>query len=233
MANKIMKFFHEEFGNVRGRYIGGECRFAGKDVAQALGYKDTKSALADHVFDDYKQVFNAKTIRQMASQSKGGETPPLETTSPRGMIYIKEPGLYQLIFSSKMPKAIKFQRWVFEEILPKMRREALREEARAEGKRVRRELTDVIKSFIEYLTARGELDRAEVAWYSAFSNLVNKMTATNDKRDNLLMLPLLRLSDCEDILTDAIEEGMAEGKGHHDIWLACQGKLDAWRQLTK
>ena len=191
-----MKFFHKEFGNVRGRYIAGECWFVGKDVTRALGYTNSRKALIDHVFDDYKQVFNAKTIRQMASQSKGGETPPLETTSPRGMVYIKEPGLYQLIFSSKMPKAIKFQRWVFEEVLPKMRREALREEARAEGKRVHRELTDVIKSFIEYLTARGELDRAEVAWYSAFANLVNKATDTTNKRDDLLMLPLLRLSDC-------------------------------------
>lgn len=233
MSNKIMKFFSEKFGAVRGRYIDGECWFVGKDVAQALGYKLPQKALRDHVFDNYKQVLNAKSIQQKASQSKGSEMEHLETTSPRGLIYVKEAGLYQLIFSSKLPEAVEFQCWVFEEVLPKMRREALWEEARAEGKRVHRELTDAIKSFIEYLEARGELDRAEVAWYSAFSNLVNKVTDTKDKRDDLPMLSVLRLSDCENILIHGIEEGMAAGKGHHDIWVACNEKLNAWRQLTK
>ncbi len=63
MSNKIITFTNEELGfNVRTRYIDGECRFVGKDVAQSLGYRDTKSALIDHVFPDYKRVLNAKTI---------------------------------------------------------------------------------------------------------------------------------------------------------------------------
>lgn len=66
------------FGNVRARVINGEAWFVGKDVAQALGYANTKDALAKHVFDDYKRVFTNKIIAQMASQRKGGETPPLE-----------------------------------------------------------------------------------------------------------------------------------------------------------
>ena len=124
--NKIMKFHSEVFGDLRGRYIDGECWFVGKDAAQALGYANTKDALIKHVFDDYKRILNAKTIAQMASQSKGRETRPLEkpdTTSPRGMLYVKEAGLYQLIFSSKLSKAIEFQRWIFEEVLPALRRE--------------------------------------------------------------------------------------------------------------
>ncbi len=35
--------------------------------------------------------------------------------------FVKEPGLYQLAFASKSPSAKKFQRWVFEEVLPKLR----------------------------------------------------------------------------------------------------------------
>ena len=34
--------------------------------------------------------------------------------------YVNEPGLYELVFKSKTPMAKKFQRWVFEEILPKL-----------------------------------------------------------------------------------------------------------------
>ena len=52
-------------------------KFTGKDVAQSLGYRDTKSALIDHVFPDYKRVLNAKTIQEMASRHKGGDSPPL------------------------------------------------------------------------------------------------------------------------------------------------------------
>ena len=86
MKNKIMKFFNETFGTVRARYLNGECWFVGKDICDALGYANSRKALADHVFNDYKLVLNAKTIQQMASQSKSNDSLPLETTSPRGMV---------------------------------------------------------------------------------------------------------------------------------------------------
>ena len=37
-------------------------------------------------------------------------------------VFLEEPGVYQLIFSSKLPSAVKFQRWVFEDVLPSIRR---------------------------------------------------------------------------------------------------------------
>ena len=83
MATKIMKFINAEFGEIRARYIDGECWFVGKDVAQALGYTNTFDALSRHVFDDYKRVLTAKIIQQMASQRKGRETRLLEMASQR------------------------------------------------------------------------------------------------------------------------------------------------------
>ena len=238
MANKIQKFFSETFGTVRARYIDGECWFVGKDIALALGYKDTKSALIDHVDDDLKRTLNTKIIQQMASRRKGGETPPLEmsppdapdTTSPRGLLYIKEAGLYQLIFSSKLPKAVEFQRWIFETVLPKLRRDgiynALQDDARALGKTTRRTLTDTIKIFCEYLKTRGELDRQESAWYIIFTNLVNKTLGFDGERDDLSALQLLHLQDCEQIAARELDEAMASGKGHHDCYEACRIKLE-------
>lgn len=234
MANKIQKFISETFGNIRGIYLGGECWFVGRDVAQALGYKDTKSALIDHVFDDYKRVLNAKTIAQMASDLKGGKTPPLEMldmNSPRGMLYLKEAGLYQLIFSSKMPNAKEFQRWIFEEVLPELRRngmyDLLRENIRNDGKKTRRELTDVIKDFLDWLKENDELDREPRAWYVAFTNLANKFAGVEKyTRENATPLQLLRLQDAEDKIAAELEAGMKQNKSHHDIWLACQEKLE-------
>ena len=237
MSNKIMKFFSEEFGDVRGIYFGGQAWFYATDICRALDIKNARDAVGRLKEDEKTSIVAGRR------RAKNGVSNSVGSTDGNSGAYcgwvenrvnvINEPGVYRLIFTSRKPSAERFQHWVFHEVLPEMRRKALWEEARAEGKRVHRELTDAIKSFIEYLEARGELDRAEVAWYSAFSNLVNKVTDTKDKRDDLPMLSVLRLSDCENILIHGIEEGMAAGKGHHDIWVACNEKLDTWRQLTK
>ena len=47
--NELKIFQNEEFGEVRTVTIDGEPWFVGKDVASALGYKNTKDALATHV----------------------------------------------------------------------------------------------------------------------------------------------------------------------------------------
>ena len=239
--NRIFKFHSEKFGDLRARYLNGEVWVAGLDAAKALGYKNTKDAIVKHVFPEYKRVINAKTIEQMASESKGRdshtfEKDPLDTTSPRGLLYIKEPGLYQLIFSSKLPDAIEFQRWVFEEVLPTLRREGeykmLWDDARDGGKVTRRTLTDTVKAFCEYLQERNELDRPLGTWIVIFTNLVNKKLGITDNRDNLTAKQLFELDTCEHICAKEIESGMMAGKGHHDIYKACEEKLTAWRELT-
>ena len=49
MENKIQVFTNEKFGEVRTLMINNEPWFVGKDVAVALGYKDTSDALKKHV----------------------------------------------------------------------------------------------------------------------------------------------------------------------------------------
>lgn len=74
--------------------IDGNPWFVGKDVAAALGYKDTVNALKAHVDDDDK---------------KGSRitTPSGEQT----MTIINESGLYSLVLSSKLASANRFKRW--------------------------------------------------------------------------------------------------------------------------
>lgn len=85
--------------------IDGEPWFVGKDVAAALGYKDTVNALKAHVDDEDKAGW------QIATQF--GEK---ETT------IINESGVYSLIFSSRLEKAKAFKRWVTSEVLPAIRK---------------------------------------------------------------------------------------------------------------
>ena len=105
--NDIKIFKSAEFGSVRTVTIGEEPYFVGKDVADALGYSNTRKALADHVGEDDKT--DGVTIRD----SIGREQNP---------VLINESGLYSLILSSKLESAKRFKRWVTSEVLPSIRK---------------------------------------------------------------------------------------------------------------
>lgn len=105
--NELQSFNSEEFGEIRTVTINGEPWFVGKDVAEILGYSNTRKALADHV--DEEDKMDGVTIRD----SIGREQNP---------VCINESGLYSLILSSKMPNAKKFKRWVTSEVLPAIRK---------------------------------------------------------------------------------------------------------------
>ena len=105
MTNQIQVFKNTEFGNIRTLEIDGEPYFVGKDVATALGYRDTSDALKKHVdIDD-------KLSRQFADSGQN-----------RTMYVINESGLYALILGSKLDGAKRFKRWVTSEVLPSIRK---------------------------------------------------------------------------------------------------------------
>lgn len=103
--NELEIFKNEEFGEIRTVVIENEPWFVGKDVAVALGYKDTADSIKRHV-DNEDKLTRCFT----ASGQK------------REMIVINESGLYSLILSSKLPTAKKFKHWVTSEVLPTIRK---------------------------------------------------------------------------------------------------------------
>ena len=105
----IQIFKNEEFGQVRTIEIDGEAWFVGKDVAAALGYKDTVNALKTHCDEEDKKNF------------KGGETPGLKLSN-FGATIINESGVYALVFSSKLEGAKRFKHWITSEVLPSIRK---------------------------------------------------------------------------------------------------------------
>ena len=84
--------------------------FVGKDIANMLGYSDTRKAIQDHVSD-----YNIQTFGDLPKSL--GVDPFLFLHNQTKLI--NEAGFYQLIIKSKMPKAKEFQTWVTSDVLPK------------------------------------------------------------------------------------------------------------------
>ena len=103
--SELQIFKNAEFGSIRTLTINGEPYFVGRDVAEILGYSNSRKALADHVDGEDKGVTKCDTL--------GGT---------QEMTVINESGLYSLIFGSKLPTARRFKRWVTSEVLPTIRR---------------------------------------------------------------------------------------------------------------
>ena len=89
--------------------------FDGKEIVLFIGYKDHINAIKDHIKDEYK-----KYLKDII---RGGESPPLNQYE-KNSIYISEEGLYQLLTTSRLDNDIIkiFQKWVFDEILPSIRK---------------------------------------------------------------------------------------------------------------
>lgn len=110
--NDLKTFENPELGSIRTIIIDSEPWFVGRDVALRLGYTNSRQALADHV--DAEDKTDGVTIRDSIGR---GQTPVL----------INEPGLYALIFSSKLETAKRFKHWVTHEVLPAIRKSGIYE----------------------------------------------------------------------------------------------------------
>ncbi len=84
--------------------IDNEPWFVGKDVAEALGYADPTNAMKQHC----KGV-----VKRHPLQTAGGM---------QEARVLSEPDVLRLIVSSRLPEAERFERWVFEDVLPTIRR---------------------------------------------------------------------------------------------------------------
>lgn len=106
---KLQLFQNPKFGQIRTLVIDGEPWFVGKDVADILGYKNTKDALITHVDDEDKRIIQRSEIATLEVPS-------------RGLTIINESGLYSLVLSSKLPAAREFKRWITREVIPAIRK---------------------------------------------------------------------------------------------------------------
>lgn len=102
-TNMVEVFKNEEFGEIRTLVEGDKVLFCASDVAKALGYANSRKAISDH----------CKGVTKRDTPTNGG----LQMLS-----YIYEGDIYRLIAHSKLPSAEKFESWVFDEVLPTIRK---------------------------------------------------------------------------------------------------------------
>lgn len=107
MSKDLTIFNNELFGSVRTIMINEKWYFVGKDIAEALGYKDPSSTISKHC----KHV--EKTTIEAPCQN--GNVVKTQVS------LIPESDVYRLIIKSKLPEAEKFEEWVMDEVLPQLR----------------------------------------------------------------------------------------------------------------
>ena len=96
-------FRNSEFGSIRVIEEDGKYLFCGSDVAKALGYSNPRKAVRDH--------------------ARGGTKRSIPTASgDQTMTFLPEGDVYRLIVHSRLPGAERFEKWVFDEVLPTIRR---------------------------------------------------------------------------------------------------------------
>jgi prophage antirepressor-like protein len=89
---------------VRMTVVNGQEMWVSSDVAEALGYKKTRDAIARH----------CKGTEEYATfWTEGGE---------RKFRVINEADVFRLIINSKLPEAQRFEKWLFEEVIPSIRK---------------------------------------------------------------------------------------------------------------
>lgn len=102
--NELRIFENEAFGEIRTLETDdGKVLFCGADIASALGYKRTADAIREH----------CKGVCEMPTPTNGGV---------QNVKFIPEGDVYRLIAHSKLPKAVEFESWVFDEVLPSIRK---------------------------------------------------------------------------------------------------------------
>ncbi len=99
----ISTFNNLEFGEIRTIQKNGDVLFCGSDIARALGYARPADAISAH----------CKGVCVLPTPSAGG----VQNTK-----FITEGDVYRLIAHSKLPGAERFERWVFDEVLPSIRK---------------------------------------------------------------------------------------------------------------
>lgn len=101
--NDLQIFDNPKFGKIRTLTEDGKTLFCGSDVAKALGYKNPSKALSDH----------CKGVTKRYTPTTSGQ---------QEMNFIPEGDIYRLAAKSELPGADEFEHWIFDEVLPSIRK---------------------------------------------------------------------------------------------------------------
>jgi prophage antirepressor-like protein len=141
----IERFNFLDNANIRAFTDNGEYWFCAADVCAALGYEDTGKAVKQHC--------RAKGVAKRRTPTDGGN---------QMMTYMNEGNLYRLVARSRLPSAERFEEWVFDEVLPALRKTG---EYKAEWIRNRHQAASSFKVMTDVKRIAAEIIGREVAGY--------------------------------------------------------------------
>ena len=154
----VQVFDNPEFGRIRtlpGE--NGKILFCGTDVAIALGYSNHRKAVRDH--------------------TKGGTKRSVLTSGGfQTATFITEGDVYRLVARSKLPTAEKFESWVFDEVLPSIRKTGSYTVGNVALQEIPRDYPTALRAYAdevekrEALAAKIEVDRPKVEFATQVSN---------------------------------------------------------------
>ena len=133
----LQTYTNAAFGSVRVLYEDGKPLFCGADACKALGYSNQWDALKRHCrYLVKREVPNPQSVSKKVT-----------------MNFLPEGDLYRLITHSKLPSAEKFERWVFDEALPAIRKSGMYGADPAELERLRQS-NQALRDWFSLLAAR-------------------------------------------------------------------------------
>lgn len=133
---KELIFKNELFGEIKALNENGKPWFIGKEIAEKLGYSNTRDALKRH----------CKGVAKYDILTNGG----YQTVS-----VISEGDLYRLIIKSKLPESQKFEEWVMDEVLPSIRKDGYYLTKNADIEKLEKEL-QIIKERNQLLSQENQ-----------------------------------------------------------------------------
>lgn len=109
--NQLQIFKNSDFGQIRTIEKEGNILFAASDVAKALGYSKARDAIVKHCKSSGATICGVGVL----TGNKADGTPVFQTVQ---MKFINTGNVYRLIARSKLPEAVKFESWVFDDLIP-------------------------------------------------------------------------------------------------------------------
>lgn len=178
MNNENYEIFkNDEFGQIRTVEVEGKPYFVASDIAKALGYKRPSDAVSAHCRYTVKH-----SIPHPQSKNKTME-----------VNIIPEGDMYRLITNSELPSAEKFESWVFDEVLPTIRKHG----AYMTNEVIEKTLTDP-DYLIQLATAlkderqARQLAEKKIEEQKPLVDFANQVTDTTDLIDMKTMAKLLK-----------------------------------------
>lgn len=110
---ELQLFSNPDFGEIRTINEDGNVLFCGRDIAKALGYAKPQNAISAHCKGALKRGIGVQT------GIKADGSPATQNVE---MLFIHEGDIYRLAIKSELPSADKFESWIFDEVIPSIRK---------------------------------------------------------------------------------------------------------------